>query len=145
MRPQAVGQQSDCWLAFHAIAGSGNQKDMAVVQQAIQNRRRNDGIAAEDAAPGVEGDVGRNDDRDPGVQMVDELEEQVGDLVVHGGVAQLVNDQQIRANTASMQRAKVRDTWAAKPFTFSMVASRSKTTGASCTTATRTILTPSSS
>ncbi len=64
-------------FALHAIARPGDQEDMAVVQQAVQDGRGNDLITTEDAAPPVERDVGRDDDRRPRVHAVDQLEERV--------------------------------------------------------------------
>ena len=55
---------------------------------------RGDHLVAEDAAPGREGEVAREDQRGPLVARGDQLEEEVGGVLVEGQVADLVDDEQ---------------------------------------------------
>src|SRR6516162_3325514 len=85
-------------LAFHPVTRSGDEEGMTEMQQAIEDGACNHVIAAEDVAPAVEGHIARDNDRRPGVQMANQLEEERGPVGIHGQVAQLVDHDEIQAS-----------------------------------------------
>ena len=76
---------------FDAVAGSFEGDDVGVVDDSVDHRR-GDGGLAEDLSPAGERQVGGQDDRGLLVSGGDELEEQVGRFGVEGDVADLVDD-----------------------------------------------------
>ena len=73
----------------HAEAVAADVDDVAVVQQAVDQRRRHD-LVAEHAAPFLEALVRRQHRRGTLVAGIDELEEQDGALLGHRQVADVV-------------------------------------------------------
>jgi len=80
-------------VGAEAIAGAFDVDDDGVVEQAVEERGGDDGIA-EDVAPFGEAAIGREDHGALFVTGVDELEEQVGAARGDGEVTDLVDDQQ---------------------------------------------------
>ena len=70
-----------------------NRHDMNVMQQPVQQRRRQGGVLRERGVPLSERQVAGNDQAPSFVLSGDHLEEQVGLLPVHRQVANFVNDQ----------------------------------------------------
>ena len=79
----------------HAIAVAPDVDDVAVVQQAINQRRRHD-LVAENGAPLLEALVGRQHRGGVFVARIDQLEEQHRPVAAHRQIANLVDDQQRR-------------------------------------------------
>ena len=77
----------------HAVAAAADVDDVAVVEQAIDERGRHD-LVAEGGAPLFEALVRRQHGRGPFVACVDQLEEQRGAVLADGEVADLVDDEQ---------------------------------------------------
>ena len=80
-------------MGAQAVAGPLDLDDDGVVQEAIEERGSDDGIA-EDLAPFGEAAVRREDHRAFLIAGIDQLEEQVGAAAGDGQVADLVDDQQ---------------------------------------------------
>lgn len=76
------------------VARPGDGEDLAVVEEAVEDRGGDDVVVAEDAPPLVERHVGGDDHRAVRVFLAHELEEERRALRVHRRVAQLVDDQQ---------------------------------------------------
>ena len=85
------GIRSACWR--EAVAGALDLDDDGVVEQAVEQRGGDDGIA-EDLAPFGEAAVGGQDHGALLVAGVDELEEQIAAAGDDRQVADLVDDQQ---------------------------------------------------
>ena len=80
-------------MLAHAVAAAADVDDMAVVQQAIDERSGHD-LVAQDLAPFLEPFIGRQHSRCAFVAPVDELKEQHGTALADGQVADLVDDQE---------------------------------------------------
>lgn len=68
--------------------------DIAVVRQAVEQRRRHLGIA-EDGGPFLEVQIGGDDDRCPLVKTADQMEEQLPAGLREGQVSQLIHDDEV--------------------------------------------------
>jgi len=77
----------------HAVAGALDLNDDGVVQQAIQQRRGDNGIA-EDLTPFGEAAVGCEDHGALFIAGVDELEEQIAAAGRDGQIADFIDDEQ---------------------------------------------------
>lgn len=65
-----------------------------MVQKAVEDGRGDGGVVVEDARPVLVGGVGGDDHDAALVAGADDLEEQVRPALIHGEVAQLVDDQE---------------------------------------------------
>ncbi len=89
-----MGQQLG--VLAHAVAGALDLHDDGVVQQAVE-QGGGDHRIAEQAAPFREAPVGGQDHGTTLVAGVDQLEQQVSGRSTQGQVADLVDDEQLRA------------------------------------------------
>ena len=87
-------QQPGLELLAEAVAVPFDVDGDGVVEQAIEDRGRDHGIA-EHLAPGAETLIAGEDDGPALVAARDELEEKVGPLAVNGDVADLVDDEDL--------------------------------------------------
>ena len=81
-------------LLAEPIALSFDVDGARMVEQAIQNGRRDDRIA-KDLAPGAQALIARQDDGTPFIATGDELEEQVRPLPINRDIADLINDEEV--------------------------------------------------
>ena len=79
---------------LHPVAGALDDDGLGVVQEPIQNGGGNGAVVVEDRRPLFEGLVGRQHDGTALVALADDLEEQVGAVLVDRQVANLVQDQE---------------------------------------------------
>ena len=77
-------------LVLHPEAGTLNDDGFGMMQQSIQDGRGNGAVIVEDAGPLFERFVGRQDDGTTLVTLADDLEEQVGAVLIDGQIANLV-------------------------------------------------------
>ena len=82
-------------MGAHPVAVAPDVDDVAVVQQAVDQRGRYH-LVAEHPAPVLEALVGRQHRRSPFVTRVDQLKEENGAVLAHRLVADLVHHQQCR-------------------------------------------------
>lgn len=85
----------------HSVAGALDDDGFAVMQQSIQDGGCEGAVVVEDTGPVFEGFVGGQQDGSAFVAGTDDLEEQVGSCFVDGQVADLIEDEQMRAGIAS--------------------------------------------
>ena len=70
--------------------------DLAVVCQAVEQRGGHLRVA-EDRGPFAKGEIGRNDDRGPLVELADQVEQELTAGLGEGEIAELVEDQEVEA------------------------------------------------
>ncbi len=78
---------------FHAIAGALDDDGFGVVEEAVEDGGGDGAVVVEDGGPLLEGLVGGEDDGAAFVALADDLEEEVGAVLVDGQIANLVEDQ----------------------------------------------------
>ena len=79
---------------FYAIAVSFDLDQHSVMNQAINHGRSKGIIVIEDCSPVSEGPVGGHDDGTTFIPVGDHLEEELGTLLVHGQIAQFIDNQE---------------------------------------------------
>jgi len=82
---------------FHSVAGTFNYNRLGVVKKAIEDSGSNGAITVEDSRPLFEGFVGGDDDGTAFVSLADDLEKQVGSVLIYGQVADFVQKKGVRA------------------------------------------------
>jgi hypothetical protein len=96
-----VGQQdggSGFDAIFHAVALALDDNGLGMMEDAVEDGRGEGGVVVEDGGPVFEDLVGAEDDRAGLVALADDLEEQVGPVLVDGQVADFIDHQQWRAS-----------------------------------------------
>ncbi len=95
------GEDSGGWLllglVFHSEARTLNDDRFRMMQQPVQDGRGNGAVIVENAGPLFERFVGRQHDGAAFVALADDLEEQIGAVLIDGQVADLVQNQNFRA------------------------------------------------
>ena len=84
-------------LILHAVAGAFDDDGFGVVEEAVEDGGGDGAVVVEDGGPVFEGLVGGQDDGAAFVALADDLEEQVGAVLVDGQIAEFVEDEQCRA------------------------------------------------
>ena len=79
---------------FHAVAGAFDDDGVAVVEEAVEDGGGDGGVAVEDGGPLFVGFVGGEDDGAAFVAGADDLEEEVGSVLVDGEVADFIKDEE---------------------------------------------------
>lgn len=81
-------------LVFHAEAGAFDNDRLGVVEEAVQDGRGDGTVVVEDAGPLFERFIGGHHDGAAFIALANDLEQQVGAVLVDGQVADLVQDQE---------------------------------------------------
>ena len=81
-------------LVLHSKAGAFDDDRLGVMEEAVQNGGGEGAVVVEDPGPLFEGLVGGQHDGAAFVALADDLEEQIGAVLVDGQVAEFVQDQQ---------------------------------------------------
>ena len=89
-----VETESGLDLVFHAIAGAFDDDRLGMMEEPIQHGGGQRGVVVEDAGPLFERFVSGQHDGTALVALADNLEEQVGAMLVDGQVADLIQNQQ---------------------------------------------------
>ena len=79
-------------LVFHAKAAPFDDDRFGVMEESVQNRRGEGSVIIEDAGPLFEGFVGGQHDGAAFLALADDLEKQIGTMLVDGQIAELIQD-----------------------------------------------------
>ncbi len=79
-------------LVLHAKARAFNHHRFGVMEKAVQNSGGDGAVVVENAGPLFEGVVGGQHDGSPLVALADDLEEQVGAVLIYGKISDLVQN-----------------------------------------------------
>ena len=79
-------------LVFHPKAGAFDDYRLGVMEEPVQDGRGEGAVIVEDAGPLFEGFVGGQHDGAALVALADDLEEQIGAMLVDRQVAELIQD-----------------------------------------------------
>jgi hypothetical protein len=83
-------------LLLHAEAFAFNQRGLGVMQKAVEECRGERAVVVEYFGPVLIHAVRRNYDGASLIPLADDLEEQVGAMLVDGEIAEFINDEQSR-------------------------------------------------
>jgi hypothetical protein len=92
---RCLGRASSLWFnaILHAVTFPLDNDSFGMVKHAIQDCRGERAVVIEDGRPMLENLVGGEHDGAALVTLADDLEEQIGAMLVNGDVAKFVNDQ----------------------------------------------------
>src|ERR1051326_667636 len=77
-------------LFFHSKTGAFDQDGFGVVEEAVEHGGGDGAVIVEDGGPLLEGFVGGQHDGTPFITLADDLEEQIGTVLVNRQVADFV-------------------------------------------------------
>ena len=82
-----TGSRSRVVAVLHPVAGTLDDDGLGVVEEAVEDGAGDGAVVVEDAGPLLEGLVGGDDQGTTLVTLADDLEEEVGPVLVDGEVA----------------------------------------------------------
>jgi len=83
-------------LILHPVTGAFDDDGLGVVEQTVQNSRSDGAVVVENGGPLLEGLVGGENDGAALVALADNLEEQIGTVLVDREISHLVQGQEFR-------------------------------------------------
>ena len=88
-------------MVLHAVAFAFDEDGLGMVQEAVEDGGGQGAVVVEDLGPVFEGSVGGDDDGALLVALADDLEEQIGAVLVDGQIAEFVEDEHGRVRDTS--------------------------------------------
>ena len=87
-------------MILHAVAAAFDDDGLGVMQEAVQDGGGDGAVVVEHRGPLLEGFVGRQNNRTPFVALADDLEEEVGPVLIDRQIPELVQEQKFRGQIA---------------------------------------------